>query len=74
MWQSESTKGEKCVYCGADAAAKVGEEIMHDDPVPNRHNLTAYLCERHFRQLLGDSGIDMVEQMRKAAISSGSKE
>ena len=65
MWQSQSTKGEKCVMCGTDAAAKIGEEIMHDDPVQDRHNLTAYVCEQHFRQLFGDLGVNATEQLRK---------
>ena len=39
--------------CGAPSAAKVGEEIFHDDPHPVRHNLTAYVCADHFRQIMG---------------------
>lgn len=38
LWQSSSCKGEKCRLCGEPAAAKVGEEIMWDDPAPNRHS------------------------------------
>lgn len=38
--------------CGDPAVAKVGEEIMHDDPNHNRHNFTAYLCEPHARWVL----------------------
>lgn len=26
---------------------------MHDDPLPRRHNLTAYVCCRHFTEVLG---------------------
>jgi len=35
------------------ATHKVGEEIPDDDPLPHRHNLTAYLCCSHFRNLFG---------------------
>jgi hypothetical protein len=38
--------------CGAPAAAKIGEEIMPDDPHQNRHNLTAYVCYHHARWIL----------------------
>lgn len=42
--RSASCEGETCTLCGKPAAMKVGEEIMHDDPLPNRHNYTAYVC------------------------------
>lgn len=64
MWKSASCKGERC-FCGAEAAAKIGEEIARDDPVPMRHNLTAYVCEMHFRRIFGDRGVDLVEELRK---------
>jgi hypothetical protein len=38
--------------CGQPAHKKVGEEIPHDDPQPNRHNYTAYVCQRHFNQIM----------------------
>ena len=63
MWKSKYTNGEKC-RCGDDAIAKVGEEIMNDDPFQNRHNLTAYVCEKHFRELFGDFGVDFTEEAR----------
>jgi hypothetical protein len=50
---SGSCRGEFCAVCGAAATHKVGEEIPHDDPDPGRHNLTAYLCCRHFGLVLG---------------------
>jgi hypothetical protein len=65
MWKSKSCVGEKC-RCGNDAAAKVGEEIAFDDPLRERHNLTAYVCEKHFRELFGDVGVEWMEKMRKA--------
>src|SRR3954452_3015763 len=52
-WRSASCIGEVCSMCGAPAAAKVGEEIAHDDPHPYRHNLTAYVCAEHFGQIMG---------------------
>lgn len=50
---SATCKGERCSCCGAPAVRKVGEEIPYDDPLRNRHNLTAYVCARHFAQLFG---------------------
>lgn len=41
--------------CGDPASHKVGEEIFDDDPIPHRHNLTAYLCCRHYRLVMGGS-------------------
>lgn len=49
---SGSCAGEKCSVCGKDAYGKVGEEIAFDDPLPNRHNLTAYVCKQHFDLIL----------------------
>jgi hypothetical protein len=46
------SRGERCSLCGAPATHKVGEEIPWDDPVPDRHNLTAYVCCTHFRLIL----------------------
>jgi hypothetical protein len=51
--------GEKC-WCGAPAAKKVGEEILFDDPCPERHNLTSYVCARHYAQLMGPLGAKQV--------------
>ena len=48
---SATCTGERC-RCGAPAAAKIGEEIAYDDPFPNRHNLTAYVCRACFDDLL----------------------
>ena len=63
MWKSKYVNGEKC-HCGDDSVAKVGEEITHDDPLQNRHNLTAYVCEKHFRELFGDYGVNFIEEAR----------
>lgn len=52
---SAACVGEKC-YCGAPAAKKVGEEILFDDPNPDRHNLTSYICARHYAELMGPVG------------------
>lgn len=65
MWTTKYAKGERCTMCGAPAVAKVGEEIMDDDPFPDRHNLTAYVCEQHFRAIFGNFGVDLVESVRQ---------
>jgi len=44
--------GEKCSVCSEPATHKIGEEIPSDDPNPNRHNFTNYVCERHFNMVL----------------------
>lgn len=56
---SASCVGEYC-HCGAPAAKKVGEEILHDDPMPNRHNLTAYVCAAHYAEMMGPLGAKQV--------------
>jgi hypothetical protein len=55
---SASCRGEKCGICvrnsfPAPATHKVGEEVFADDPDPIRHNLTAYVCCRHFFIIMG---------------------
>lgn len=50
---SGSCKGEVCSVCGRPAEKKLGEEIPFDDPDPNRHNLTAYVCYEHFKIIIG---------------------
>lgn len=45
---SGTCRGERCSVCGRDATHKLGEEIAFDDPLPFRHNLTAYVCCQHF--------------------------
>jgi hypothetical protein len=50
---SASCGGEKCRVCGKPATHKLGEEILHDDPNPSRHNLTAYVCCEHFTMIVG---------------------
>ena len=67
-WRSASCEGERCSICGAPAQAKVGEEILHDDPFHERHNLTAYICRGHFKQIMGERGVESVESMRAARI------
>lgn len=52
---SASCKGEECRICQLPATHKVGEEIASDDPNPNRHNLTAYVCCTHFGQITGST-------------------
>lgn len=50
---SASCGGERCQICGDAATHKVGEEILHDDPMPIRHNLTAYVCCDCFQMIFG---------------------
>lgn len=52
---SESCGGETCVMCDRPATHKLGEEIMHDDPHPQRHNLTAHVCCEHYTAVLGSA-------------------
>ncbi len=49
---SATCEGERCTLCGVPATNKVGEEIPHDDPMPVRHNLTAYVCAHHFKAIM----------------------
>jgi hypothetical protein len=64
---SITCEGERC-HCGAPAVRKVGEEIPIDDPMPYRHNLTAYVCAAHYAELMGPLGAEHVgHQAQKAA-------
>lgn len=51
---SASCSGEFCHLCNEPATHKVGEEIPHDDPLPNRHNFTAYVCCTCFARIFGE--------------------
>lgn len=59
IFKSETCEGEFC-RCGAPAVAKIGEEIASDDPHPHRHNLTAYVCARHYALVLGPTAARQV--------------
>jgi hypothetical protein len=56
---SMTCQGETCGMChdldqmAVPATHKVGEEIPHDDPFQARHNLTCYVCCRHFVWVVG---------------------
>lgn len=56
---SASCDGEICFPCyqvgrkSTPATHKVGEEMSHDDPNQNRHNLTAYVCCNCFGSIVG---------------------
>lgn len=67
-WVSKTCGGEHCSLCGRPASHKVGEEIPPDVlgiedilkqeqgeyyQIAGRHNLTAYVCCRHFAALMG---------------------
>lgn len=65
---SGSCLGEICSICikhlgvRVTATCKVGEEIAVDDPNLPRHNLTAYLCSRHFDEIFSSSGAVPVDR------------
>ena len=65
---SQSCKGEHCGFegCGEPAEHKVEETIFADDPLPQRHPLTAYLCQRHFAALMGPAA-----EMRQVKADQG---
>jgi len=58
---SGSCLGEICSIClkhlgiRVSATCKVGEEVAFDDPNPHRHNLTAYLCSKHFDEIFSST-------------------
>lgn len=57
FYVSTSCVGEYCGIegCGLDATHKIGEEISNDDPNRERHNLTSYICCRHYQEILGEA-------------------
>lgn len=66
---SGSCLGEICSIClkhlgiRVSATCKVGEEVAFDDPNPHRHNLTAYLCSKHFDEIFSPpTGVASVGQ------------
>lgn len=50
---SASCAGEFCKICSLPATHKLGEEILPDDPHPERHNLIAYVCCSHYTMVMG---------------------
>lgn len=60
---SPSCECERCGQCGKPATNKVGEEISHDDPGSQRHNLTVYLCAEHFDNLMDRGYYRRAERM-----------
>jgi hypothetical protein len=49
---SACCEGEVCV-CGRPATHKLGEEFLPDEPFPDRHNLTSYVCCGCFTLIVG---------------------
>lgn len=50
---SASCQGETCkCRSGKPATHKVEEVIFHDDPMPIRHPLTAYVCDDCFNAIM----------------------
>ena len=64
MFKSACTNGEKCSLCDKEAYSKVEENIFMDDPFHNRHPLSSYVCEEHFRTIFGDYGVNLIEKVR----------
>lgn len=58
---SPCCQGEFC-HCGEEAVKKVGEEWLPGEPEENqhRHNLTAYVCAKHYAELMGPVGARQV--------------
>jgi len=54
---SSACGGERC-FCGVPAEHKVEETIFSDDPIPDRHPLTSYVCHRHFVEIMGPAADD----------------
>ena len=57
MFISVCCQGEFC-RCGTSAAHNIEEYIQHDDPMPHRHPLTAYVCHPCFVKLMGSFAND----------------
>jgi hypothetical protein len=47
---SKTCEGEHCP-CGKPATHKIAEEIAFDDPTPDRHPLTMYICDKCFNMI-----------------------
>jgi hypothetical protein len=45
-------KGEIC-HCGSSAKHVVEQMVPIDDPKPNRQPLRTFLCDTHFREIMG---------------------
>lgn len=45
--------GERCRVCQQPAQRKVAEVVFDDDPMPVRHEYTAYVCLKHFNEIMG---------------------
>ena len=70
VFVSETCEGEVC-WCGKPAVRKVGEEFAYDEPNPNRHNLTRYICAHHFAELMGPAGARSVGIAPVVPVGSG---
>tara|TARA_R110000796_G_scaffold164498_3_gene281358 strand:+ start:1537 stop:2154 length:618 start_codon:yes stop_codon:yes gene_type:complete len=53
-YRSRYTVGEKCFVCKEEAYHKVNENVFDDDPIQTRHELTTYLCCKHFQMIMGN--------------------
>lgn len=52
----KSADGERCNICKSAAQRKVSEVIFDDDPMPIRHEYTAYLCLEDFNKIMRING------------------
>lgn len=73
---SESCHGEDCGMCWREhrsvrATHKVGEEILHDDSAPIRHNYTQYVCCMHFAMIFGEWTHDPDKRSVARAMETG---
>lgn len=66
---SAACRGELCRICNEPATHKVGEEFFFDDPGPPRHNMTAYLCCRDLRWVLGSMCPEYGPKIEEAVLS-----
>lgn len=63
---SACCEGEHCRVCGSPAEHKVEEAMMPDEPIPHRHPLTAYICHKHFREIMGPYADDPLYRNRRS--------
>lgn len=54
---SAACDGERCSVCKSPAEHKVEEVVQFDDPLPERHPLTGYLCHPCFVAVMGAAAV-----------------
>jgi hypothetical protein len=64
MTKSKYCEGERCGMCWrqenrlVSATHKIEEVIFDDDPNPNRHPFSQYVCDKHFNSIFGNISND----------------